>query len=103
MIVNLAEKILEVADHSKTLLQHFHDHRIDWMQSCGGKGRCTTCKAIIIEGEGNFGPLTHPEKSYRAMKALRDHERLSCQAKINGNIKIAVPEEYKLSHVRYSE
>jgi ferredoxin, 2Fe-2S len=102
MIANWAEKILEVTDLSKTLLSHLHDHQLDWMHSCGGKGRCTTCKAIIVEGIENFVPVTAAEQKYRDQGALKITERLSCQAKITGDVKIIVPDECKLPHIDYS-
>jgi 2Fe-2S ferredoxin len=103
VIKNLSEKSLEVTDLTKSLLQHFHDHHLDWMHACGGKGRCTTCKAIVVEGEENFGPLTPPELKYYENKGLRDHERLSCQSRISGDVCIRVPGEYKLPHMKYSD
>jgi ferredoxin, 2Fe-2S len=102
VIANWQEKTWEVHDLSKTLLRHFHDRHLDWMHSCGGKGRCTTCKAIIITGSQNFQPVTAAELSYRQQGLLKDTERLACQAKISGDIVIAVPEEYKLPHIRYA-
>jgi ferredoxin, 2Fe-2S len=102
VIANWAEKTLEVTDLSKTLLRHLHDNQLDWMHSCGGKGRCTTCKAIIMEGAENFVPVTAAEQKYRSLGALKSAERLSCQAKITGDIKIIVPDEYKLPHIDYS-
>jgi 2Fe-2S ferredoxin len=103
LIENIFGKILLVQDTQKTLLQHFHDHRIDWMQACGGKGRCTSCKVIILSGHENFEPVTQAELKYRIQNALKDNERLSCQAKIRGDISISAPDEYKLPHVGYSD
>jgi 2Fe-2S ferredoxin len=103
VIINLGEKILEVTDKSKTLLQHFHDHHLDWMHACGAKGRCTTCKAVIIKGAENIEPLTQAEETYRQQGALNQHERLTCQAKINGEVHILVPVECKLPHMKYSD
>lgn len=102
MIENLFKKTLEASDYSKTLLKHFHDHHIDWMYDCGGKGRCTTCKVMIREGGEYFSPLTAPEHKYRQMGALRQGERLACQAKISGDVCLMVPDECKLRHVLYS-
>ena len=103
MIENLFKKTLQVTDHSKTLLEHFGDHGIDWMQACGGKGRCTTCKVIIKEGEINVPGLTAAEKRYFAEGALKAHERLACQAKIKADICIIAPKEYQLPHMNYSD
>ena len=85
----------------KTLLNHFQAHRLDWMHACGGKGRCTTCKVIVLEGMEHLGLLTLAEQKYRQMGALKAQERLSCQAIPDGSVVVAVPEEYKLPHVRY--
>jgi 2Fe-2S ferredoxin len=103
MIENLFRKTLRVSDLSKTLLQHFQDHHIDWMHSCGGKGKCTTCKVIIKEGLSQLRPATKAEEKYRKEGALNTGERLACQVKITGDIVVAVPAEYQLPHMRYSE
>jgi ferredoxin, 2Fe-2S len=103
MIENLFKITLEVTDHTKTLLEHFQDHGIDWMHACGGQGRCTTCKVIVQEGQSNFQGLTRPEKSYFAEGALNAHERLACQSKISGDVCLLVPKEYQLPHLQYSD
>lgn len=103
VIANWAEKTLEFTDFSKTLLQHLHAHQLDWMHACGEKGKCTTCKAIIVNGMQHFQPLTAAEQRYRELGALKSTERLSCQAKITGDITITIPEEYKLPHINYSK
>lgn len=103
VITNWSEKNLEVKDLSRTLLQHFQDHRLDWMHACGGKGRCTTCKAIVISGLENFEPVTPPEERFRQMGALSNNERLCCQSRITGDVILRVPEAYKLPHINYSE
>lgn len=103
VIDNLHRRTLEVTDLRKTLLKHFHDHHIDWMQSCGGKGRCTSCKVIVKAGMANFTHPTSVELRYRGINALNDTERLACQSKITGDVIISAPEEYKLPHIQYSE
>jgi ferredoxin, 2Fe-2S len=102
LIVNWGEKALEVSDLTKPLLRHFQDHHLDWMHACGGKGRCTTCKVIVVEGLENFPPLTPAEQRYLNMGALKPGERLACQSRIKGDITIRVPDEYKLPHIHYS-
>lgn len=103
VIANWAGKTLEITDFSKTLLQHFHSHQLDWMHACGGKGKCTTCKVFIKEGGTHFLPLTAAEQRYQRIGALKDTERLSCQAMTTGDVVIEVPEEYKLPHINYSK
>jgi len=100
-IHNLFGKVLEATDPGKTLLQEFQSRAIDWMHACGGKGRCTTCKVSVLQGLENFDPLTEAERRYKTEGSLREDERLACQAKIHGDIQIAVPEECKLPHIKY--
>jgi len=102
VIQNLAEKTIQVQDFSKTLLRHLQDQRVDWMQACGGKGRCTTCTVQILRGSENLEPKTKVERNYEAQELLKSNERLACQVKIKGDILIAIPDEYKLPHVDYS-
>lgn len=102
VIKNLEEKALEVLDFSKTILQHVQEHNLDWMQACGGKGRCTTCKVIVLQGVENVEPKTQAELKYESQGLLIAHERLSCQAKIKGSITILVPQEGQLPHIKYS-
>lgn len=102
VIKNLEEKTLAVQDFSKTLLRHVQENGLDWMFACGGKGRCTTCKVVVVEGAGNLEPKTQAELNYESRGLLMNNERLSCQVRIKGDIIIEVPEESKLPHVKYS-
>lgn len=103
IIENLFRKTVTFQDHTKSLLQHLHDNGIDWMHACGGKGRCTSCKAIILLGDGNLDPPTAAEQRFSRLGALRANERLGCQVRIRGDVTISVPEEGKLPHLKYSD
>ncbi|HEU5290181.1 MAG TPA: 2Fe-2S iron-sulfur cluster-binding protein [Cyclobacteriaceae bacterium] len=103
VIKNLGEKTIEVQDFSKSILQHMQENGIDWMFACGGKGRCTTCKAIVFQGLENLEPKTAAELKYETLGLLGPNERLSCQTRIRGSVTISVPEEYKLPHMKYSD
>ena len=103
VIKNLREKTLEVQDFSKTLLQHAQENALDWMYACGGKGRCTTCKVIVLQGAQNLEPKTLAELKYESQGLLMDHERLACQVRINGDVRIEIPDEGKLPHIKYSD
>lgn len=103
MIESLFKKTLNASDHSKTILQHFHDNGVDWMHSCGGKGLCTTCKVIVKEGYSNIEALTDAERRYSTEGELGADERLSCQARIKGDVCLLAPREYRLPHIRYSD
>ena len=62
IIDNLASKAIESEDKSKKLLQILLEH-VDWMYSCGGKGRCTTCKVVVKKGMEHFDSITEAEHS----------------------------------------
>jgi 2Fe-2S ferredoxin len=102
VIENMNKKAVEVQDLSKTVLQHVQQHGTDWMHACGGKGRCTTCMFTIVSGAEHLEPKTQAEMKYENLGALLTNERLACQAKIKGDITIAVPEACQLPHIQYS-
>ena len=103
LIENLDQREVEAIDLSLTVLRHLQDHQIDWMHACGGKGRCTTCRFQIMSNPEALEPDTEAEIRYRRQQALAENERLACQAKLNGTIRIRVPEECKLPHLHYSD
>jgi len=102
IIHNLADKSVPVVAPDKPLLHQFQAIRLDWMHACGGKGRCTTCKVLVLEGLENLSATTEAERRFVRLGALRDHERLACQACAQGDVRIAVPDENKLPHLTYS-
>ncbi len=101
VIENLGGKEVMANDRTKSALAIFQSHSIDWRFECGAKGRCTTCKMIVLKGEDNLSPMTVAEQNFRNQGALLLHERLACQTKVTGNIIIKVPEEGKLPHIIY--
>lgn len=103
VIQNLHERTLEEPNLAKPLLWIFLENGLDWMHACGGKGRCTTCKAVIVTGGENLLPKSPAELRYEGQQLLAHNERLCCQAKLlQGELEIRVPDEGKLPHVQYS-
>ena len=74
----------------------------DWMHTCGGKGRCTTCRVEVKSGMENLSDRTDSELNYFNLSLLKNNERLSCQAVCTGDLVISVPEKCKLPHIKYS-
>lgn len=103
VIRNLSDKTIQNPNVSKPLLWVFLENGVDWMHACGGKGRCTTCKAVILKGAENLVPKSPAELRYEGQNQLASNERLCCQAKlIEGDLEVRVPDESKLPHIRYS-
>ena len=97
------EKTVVASNTARPLLFLLQDEFIDWMHACGGKGRCTTCKAIIVDGAENLSLRTKAEENYSEKGELLKNERLACQVLVYGDIVIKVPEESKLPHLNYSD
>ena len=105
IVTNLFNKVISFDKNNEnpvSVLALLQKNRIDWMHACGAKGNCTTCKFQVIEGIDHLKPLTKPEKRYVQTNKLLKNQRLACQAIPFADIKIAVPEQYKLPHISYS-
>jgi ferredoxin, 2Fe-2S len=103
IIRSLENKVLKVEQPPKTLLWHIQQAYLDWMHTCGAKGRCTTCRVIVLDGSENFSQLTAAELKYAEKSLLKVNERLACQANVLGNVVVAVPIDCRLPHVDYSD
>jgi uncharacterized 2Fe-2S/4Fe-4S cluster protein (DUF4445 family) len=70
---------------------------------CGGRGICGKCQCSVSEGQfakegltsaaGHLAPATDKESRYVELRGLASDRRLSCQAKILGDLVIDVPTE----------
>jgi ferredoxin len=77
------------APQGKKLVLVLEDGGIDILHRCGGNARCTTCRVEILEGEP--GEMAELERNRLAMEAeLADNVRLSCQIRVNGDLKVHV-------------
>lgn len=86
----------------KTLIWHIANSGLDWMQACGQKGRCVTCKAFIKNGAENLSPITEAELKFIADGRLKLDERLCCQAELlKDEVILIVPNSTKLPHLKY--
>ncbi len=103
IIDNLNELKVSLGAHDKSIIQAIHRKGIDWMHACGTKGRCTTCKMIVLQGLEHLGEDSAAEARFRAMGKLKPNERLACQCLCTGDIRIRVPEASKFPHMNYSD
>ena len=102
LIRNLNNQLIDSKDNSKSVLNIIHDAGIDWMFACGGKGKCTTCKLIVIDGIEQISDLSEQEQKFRDIGKLKENERLACQSRVSGDITAEVANENKFPHVDYS-
>jgi uncharacterized 2Fe-2S/4Fe-4S cluster protein (DUF4445 family) len=76
---------------------------VDIDSVCGGRAICGRCQVTVGEGEfakhgissspGHMAPVTEVEVRYDRIKGLAEGRRLSCQARIAGDLVIDVPPE----------
>lgn len=104
VLQNLFNLTIDLAPSTSKVIEIIHENGIDWMHACGKKGRCTTCKLIILEGMENLSELTDREIVFRDQGRLLANERLACQVVLQkGDIKARVAEQNKFPHISYSE
>lgn len=61
---------------------------------CGGNASCSTCLVDVIAGEGHLSEIDFEEQDLLDREALTEpYHRLSCQAKVLGDVIVQVPEE----------
>jgi len=66
-----------------------------WPTTCGGKGECTTCACLVLDGMENVEPMGKAE-SYslvegRGRAVLQAPVRLACQARVHGDLRVQKP------------
>ncbi len=59
--------------------------------SCNGDGVCAKCRIEILEGAENLSPIEEREKFLIEKNKIPKNFRISCQAKVRGDIKIDAP------------
>ncbi len=70
----------------KTLLACALELDVRISHVCGGDGACGTCRIEVVEGWSHLTPPT-PDETY---KELDPPHRLSCQAKLTGEVVVKV-------------
>lgn len=104
VIENLFNRTINFTDTSRKVIELIHENNIDWMHACGKKGRCTSCKMILVSGQEHLSSLSDREIYFRKLHRLGQNERLSCQCRLmDGEIRIRVAEINKFPHLEYSE
>lgn len=103
VIENLFNLKIQSEAPSSKVIDLIHENGIDWMHACGKKGRCTSCKMIVLEGMENLSEMNEREKLFLNQGRLQQNERLSCQSTLTkGRLVIRVAESNKFPHMKYS-
>jgi uncharacterized 2Fe-2S/4Fe-4S cluster protein (DUF4445 family) len=83
------------------LLQAARSLGVDVDSVCGGRALCGRCQVLVMEGDfpkhgisshaANLSPLSETEQSFAQRRPLPAGHRLSCSARIQGDLVIDVP------------
>ncbi len=81
---------------------------VDIDSVCGGRGICGRCQVLVSEGEfakhgitstgDHLTAFSEPEQQYAAKTELKPGRRLSCHARIQGDVVIDVPPDSQVHH-----
>lgn len=75
--------VLEAADALGLSIAH----------ECGGFASCSTCRVVVEEGHENMSGIEFEEEDMLDLAVLSPPHRLSCQAKILGDVTVRIPGE----------
>jgi uncharacterized 2Fe-2S/4Fe-4S cluster protein (DUF4445 family) len=83
------------------LLQAARTLGVDVDSVCGGRAICGRCQVLVMEGEfakhgvsssaANLSPVSAAEQSYSTRRGLASGHRLSCSARVQGDLVVDVP------------
>ena len=55
-------------------------------------GACGACMVTVLDGEKNLSPAEEDEQDFLETMNAREDERLACQCKVYGDVKLEVSE-----------
>lgn len=82
------ESEIEEESLDASLLDISLKHGIPHMHVCGGNARCSTCRVLVCQGEGNMLPRNAAEQALAEKKGFEDNIRLACQARVKGDVTV---------------
>ena len=81
-VVPAGTPLLLAAARMGVRLEHF----------CGGQCSCGTCWVDVLEGAQNLSPREGMEQMVLGHSRVKAGNRLACQAKAHGPVKVRIPE-----------
>jgi adenylate cyclase len=73
-----------------TLLEISRANGIPHPSACGGRGRCSSCRVLVIEGQDSLEPPNGIEQRMLDRIKASQHVRLACQTRPKANLGIRV-------------
>lgn len=81
---------IEVKD-GYAMIDMCEDHDTSILFGCRD-GACGACMIRVLEGADNLSKMQDDEKDFLETMAAEDNERLACQCKVYGDVKVEVSE-----------
>jgi 2Fe-2S ferredoxin len=75
-----------------TLLDAGRRARVNIRTRCGGKAACLMCK-VMVKDQSGLEPMNQNERLKLGSQAVSEGFRLSCQARVKGDVQAVVPED----------
>jgi 2Fe-2S ferredoxin len=76
-----------------TLLDASRRARVNIRTRCGGVAGCLMCKVIVTDDQAGFLQRPTDAESRKLGSMISEGVRLSCQARVHGNVIVTIPED----------
>ena len=86
------EKTFEV-NRGRTLLDVAKEKKLPVHYECDSLSTCGTCHVIVEKGGEHLTPAEEPELFHLKRQKLSSNRRLSCQARVLGDVTVRIPEK----------
>ena len=73
---------------AETLLEVSRRNNVRHLSVCGGRGRCSTCRVMVLRGGENLDPPSALESATLAAVEAGPRMRLACQTKARGDLTV---------------
>lgn len=80
----VGEKVLDI-DKGQSILDASLSAGIPHFHACGGNAKCSTCRVLVVEGDGRLTPPTQKENFLKNQMHFPPNVRLACQTHVTGN------------------
>lgn len=82
------ERSVEAEDPAQTILEIARAAGIPHASACGGRGRCSTCRVLVLERPDNLSPPNEVELRLARAKGFDATIRVACQTRVTGPVKL---------------
>ena len=72
----------------QTILDAALQHRLGHTHSCGGQGRCSTCRVLILDGIEHCTPADATERAIAERMRFGPSIRLACRTRVTNNVRV---------------